>query len=113
MDIYREIGKRLQEIRQKSGLTQEKLSELSGISSNFISQIERGRNKCSVETIYKLAEALNLPMNELFNFKILNPVKDPYVKRIELMLRNLSKNDKNLVMDITEDTYNKIIKRKK
>jgi hypothetical protein len=51
-------------------------------------------------------------MNDLFNFKVANPVKDPYVKKIEMMLKNLSKKDKDLVMDITEDTYNKITKRK-
>ena len=113
MNIYQEIGKRLQEIRLKCDLTQERLSELSGISSNFISQIERGKNKCSVETIYKLATALDIPMNDLFNPKVSNPVKDPYIKRMEIMLKNLSKKDKDLVMDITEDTYNKLSRHKR
>lgn len=113
MDIYKETGKRLKEIRTKSNITQERLAELSGISSNFISQIERGRNKCSLETIHKLAIALNTPITNLINFKS-SPVnsKDKYQKQIELLLKNLNDNDKNLVMEITKDVYGKLKKRK-
>jgi transcriptional regulator with XRE-family HTH domain len=114
LNIYKELGKRIHEIRIKSNITQEKLAELSGVSSNFISQIERGRNKCSLETINSLSVAMNTPLSELFNFSLPNPTsKDSFTKRIEIMLKNLSGKDKNLVMDITEDTYNKIVRHNK
>ncbi len=67
MEIYREIGKRIRDIRTQAGITQEKLAELSGVSSNFISQIERGRNKCSLETISNLSSALNVPLYMSFS----------------------------------------------
>jgi transcriptional regulator with XRE-family HTH domain len=114
LDIYKELGKRIHEIRIKSNITQEKLAELSGVSSNFISQIERGRNKCSLETIDSLSNAMNTPLNELFNFRLPNPsFKDNFTKRIEIMLKNLSDKDKNLVLEITEDVYGKIKRNKR
>ena len=114
MEIYREIGKRIRDIRTQAEITQEKLAELSGVSSNFISQIERGRNKCSLETINNLSTALNVPLHELFSFRKANPTaKDSYTKRIEIMLKNLSDKDKSLVLDITADVYRKLKQQKR
>ena len=114
LDIYKEIGIRILEIRKQSGITQERLSELSGISSNFISQIERGRNKCSLETINKLSKALNTPLSSMFSFKnTKTAVRDSYVKKIEIMLKDMNDKDKNLVLEITEDVYGKIKKNKR
>ena len=114
MNIYKVLGKRIREIRIKSNITQERLAESSGISSNFISQIERGRNKCSLDTIYKLSQALNTPMSKLFNFAA-SPVaeKDAYKKRINMLMKNLSPRDKKLLMDITEDVYGKLKRGKR
>ena len=114
MEIYKEIGKRIRDIRIQSGITQEKVAELSGVSSNFISQIERGRNKCSLETIYSLSKALNINLYELFKFSSTKPsAKDNYAKRIEMLLNNLNDKDKNLVLEITTDVYSKIKHRKR
>lgn len=112
MSIYKELGKSIREIRIGLNLTQEKLAELAGLSSNFISQIERGRNKCSLDTIHKLSIALNTPLPELFSF-ISTPTKtkDIYQKRIEMLLNKLQKKDKKLLLDISEDVFRKIKKK--
>ncbi len=49
-------------------VTQEQLSEKSGVSSDFISQLERGLNSPSLDTIQKLADGLGVPIEELFQF---------------------------------------------
>lgn len=111
LNIYTEIGNRIRDVRLQSGITQEKLSELSGISSNFISQIERGKNKCSLETIHKLSEALSTPLPSLFSFKTSQTASEKsYIKRIEILLKDLNIKDKNLVLEITSDIYGKIKK---
>jgi transcriptional regulator with XRE-family HTH domain len=107
--IYKELGKKIRDIRIKSNITQEKLAELSGVSSNFISQIERGRNKCSLETISSLSIAMNTPLSALFSFDFSGQTsKDSYAQRIEMMLKNLPDKDKKLVLEITGDVYAKI-----
>ena len=43
VDLKEMIGSRIQEIRNKKGLTQDQLSEKVGISSKYLSSIERGK----------------------------------------------------------------------
>lgn len=57
---YKEIGKRIRAERRRQELTQEKLSEMADISESFLGHVERGGRILSVETLAKLANALNL-----------------------------------------------------
>jgi transcriptional regulator with XRE-family HTH domain len=57
---YRELGKRIRTERRKQDLTQEKLAEMSEISDSFMGHIERGGRTLSIETLAKIANALNL-----------------------------------------------------
>ena len=52
--------------RNKLNLTQEKLSELSGISSDYLSEIERGKRTPSFKRMDLIADALNLDVYKLF-----------------------------------------------
>ena len=61
--ITKSVGKRIQECRQKAGLTQEQLSEISGISQKHISRIEQGYHDTHFTMIYKIAKALNVPID--------------------------------------------------
>jgi transcriptional regulator with XRE-family HTH domain len=65
-DIYALVGKRLRAIRQKRLLTQAVVSERAGISSPFLSFLENGRKKGSLESYHKLAGALDVRLDELF-----------------------------------------------
>ena len=63
------FGKNLRKIRRSKDLTQEKLAEILGVSVEFVSNMERGVNAPSFETIEKIAEAFDLPFSELFTFE--------------------------------------------
>ncbi len=63
------FGKRLRKIRRHNDLTQERLAEMLGVSVEFVSNMERGVNAPSFETIEKIAQAFDLPVNELFTFE--------------------------------------------
>ncbi len=58
--IYLEVGRKIKEKRQELGLSQEALSDLSGVSSKFISDIERGVKKPSLATVHKILSALDI-----------------------------------------------------
>lgn len=66
-EIYRVIGRRIKELRNRKGLTQEKLSELSDLSVAFVGQVERGHNRASLVTIDKIADALQIEVSDLFS----------------------------------------------
>jgi transcriptional regulator with XRE-family HTH domain len=56
-------------MRSERGLTQEQLAERAGISVDFLSLIERGKSSPSFENLDELADALDVPVAELFSFE--------------------------------------------
>lgn len=57
------IGRKLKSSRLKRDKTIQELSEMSSVSSNMISRIERGLTTPSVEILMKLADALGLSLS--------------------------------------------------
>lgn len=65
MDIIHAFGARLQKIRKDSGLSQEKLAELSGLHRTYISSLERGSRNPTLITMQTIACALNVEISFL------------------------------------------------
>jgi transcriptional regulator with XRE-family HTH domain len=63
------FGRKLRQMRRHSDLTQERLAEILGVSVEFVSNMERGVNAPSFETIEKIAQAFDLPVARLFDFE--------------------------------------------
>jgi transcriptional regulator with XRE-family HTH domain len=59
------IGKTVGKKRQEKKLTQAQVSEITGLSRNYISDIENGRYAPSVDALAKLAKCLDLDLNFL------------------------------------------------
>ncbi len=60
------VGVRLRELREARGASMRSLATRSGLSANALSMIERGKTSPSVSTLYKLADALGVPITEFF-----------------------------------------------
>lgn len=60
MDMRKLVGDNVCRIRKEKGLTQERLSELSGLSQQYISDLERGKRNPTIVTIYELAMAMKV-----------------------------------------------------
>jgi transcriptional regulator with XRE-family HTH domain len=58
MDMRRITGKNVRHARLARQMTQEQLSEASGLSQQYISGLERGRRNPTVITLFELAQAL-------------------------------------------------------
>ena len=61
------FGARLRDARQQAGMSLRELARESDVSPSFISQIENGKAQPSVATIYGIARALDIAVNELFD----------------------------------------------
>lgn len=68
MELKKNIGKRIKEIRKQRGLSQEKLSEMVDIEQHTLSYIETGNNFFTAETLEKIIKALDIEPQELFDF---------------------------------------------
>ena len=67
--FYKNIGTKIKQLREQSGLTQEKLAEIAGISLDYMGKIEVCINKPGLKTILKLANALKVEPYKIFKFK--------------------------------------------
>lgn len=67
--IKKALGKRIAALRRAKGLSQEKLAEKSGYSTEFISLVERGVNAPSVVGLNRIACALRIEIKDLFDFR--------------------------------------------
>ncbi len=69
MSLKYQLGQKIQILRKKRRLTQEKFAELIGIDPKNVSKIENGNNYPSSETLTSIAKALDVEIYELFVFK--------------------------------------------
>ena len=59
------IGEILQEYRARKGMSQELLSGLAGLDRTHYSKIERGLRSPTLDTLFKIAQALEIPPHEI------------------------------------------------
>lgn len=61
----KEIGAAVRQMRKEAGLTQEKLSELSGVSRSHIAEIEAGKYSPTVKTLGAISQACGREIKNL------------------------------------------------
>ncbi len=62
-----DYGKRIKELRNKSGLTQAQLAEIVGFSTPFyLSQLETGKRDAGLSVLSKICNALNIELSDFF-----------------------------------------------
>ncbi|KRB82348.1 transcriptional regulator [Sphingomonas sp. Root710] len=60
MDMRKLVATNVARIRREKGLTQERLAELSGLSQQYLSGLERGNRNPTIVTLHELATALKV-----------------------------------------------------
>lgn len=68
---FRELGLTISYYRRLKGLTQTQLADLVGLSRTHISNIEapKVRTSLSLDSLFDIADALDVQVKELFNFR--------------------------------------------
>ena len=95
------FGKQLQRYRKRAGYSQEALAEKIECSSIFISFIERGAKAPGLDTLVKLANALDISVDILLG-KELNNYTSKKLKDIEGQLKMLPSLEQQKILDILE-----------
>lgn len=85
-----EIGSRVKLARKISGLSQQQLGDVAGITFQQIQKYERGQNRISASRLVEIAKALNKPVAYFYGDD--NSVVDMDAKLLG-PLKNLSPND--------------------
>jgi transcriptional regulator with XRE-family HTH domain len=63
--LLKTFGRSIRSLRKQRGLSQEDLAEASGLSRNYISDIERGVRNPSLLAVIGISRALRVPLRDL------------------------------------------------
>ena len=66
MDIRIALGQRIKELRLETGLSQEKFALSIGMDRSYYASIESGKRNVSICNIKKIADGLNVSLEDLF-----------------------------------------------
>jgi transcriptional regulator with XRE-family HTH domain len=61
------VGERIREARQRHGMSLRALARAVGVSASLISQIETGKSRPSVSTLYAITRALEISVEDVFD----------------------------------------------
>ncbi len=62
------LGERIRLLRNQRGLSQEGLAYKASINTSYMGQVERGEKSPTIDTLEKIALALDVTLEELFRF---------------------------------------------
>jgi transcriptional regulator with XRE-family HTH domain len=113
------IGYRLKELRESKELSQGDIEKRTGLLRCYISRVENGHTGPSVETLEKMARALEVPMYRLFHdgevgasIRNLKPAKDDewgskgkeadYLSKLCRLLAKMEPDDQKLLLHMAQ-----------
>lgn len=70
MDAKQLLGKNLRALRVAKGISQDDLSEISGLHRTYLSGIERGVRNPTITIIEQLARSLNVSLEQLLQERV-------------------------------------------
>ena len=93
------LGGRIKELRKARALSQDALSERIGIDPKHVSRIEVGKSYPSLDTLEKIAVALNVEIKDIFEF--MHQASDAkLLEDIRKMLKGASSEDLRIIFKI-------------
>ena len=103
MDNLSSIGHKIRAFRKEKGLSQSALADLIDISTESISNLERGIHRPTFETMIKISEQLNIPLGNFVDDAPDNKMKSSrrdMIAELNAIAHNLS--DTNLEVAINQ-----------
>ena len=98
---YSLIGEQIKFWRQQRSLTQEQLAEKVELTPGFISLMETGKKRASLETLLSVCRALNITTNDLLVGNQIIQDTDYNTEFSELTVK-LNESERHLVFEITK-----------
>ena len=69
IEKYKLLGLNVAYYRRRRGLTQEQLAEMVDVERTHIGNLELARNGVSLDVVFRVADALEIPVHKLFEFR--------------------------------------------
>ncbi|MBC6718667.1 helix-turn-helix domain-containing protein [Aurantimonas sp. DM33-3] len=105
-ELKRRFGRKVQELREARGLTQEHLAARIGRSVDTVSNIERGMNATRIEIAYLLAAELHVRLSDLFDIegasKSAEPIQHPALQEVVRLLETRDPETIKVIKNLVE-----------
>jgi transcriptional regulator with XRE-family HTH domain len=72
MDIKKDVGSRIKELRLQMGISQEALAHLADIDRTYMTSVENGRRNIAIVNLEKIITALNVTIQDFFTNELFN-----------------------------------------
>ena len=93
-DIAIRMGQRIRELRTDRKMSQEELAFKSGISPAHLGQIERATKNLTIDTVSKIAAALEVPISELFSENLMEfTTQNAVIEKINIHLERMTEEE--------------------
>ncbi|HEY6944483.1 MAG TPA: helix-turn-helix transcriptional regulator [Candidatus Acidoferrum sp.] len=80
-DFLASLGRRVRELRNRRGLTRKQVSQEADVSERHLAQLEAGEGNISVVLLQRVAEALHVPIANLFSSRTDEPAEKRLILR--------------------------------
>lgn len=110
MSLEHSVGIRIRAFRKQRGLTQERLAEIVERTPDSISQIERGINLPKFETLWRLAEALEVPVSSFFaglSEEASNPQREELLAELSARVAELTDRELEKLLDVVRSLWDR------
>lgn len=77
-----DVSERIRFLREKKGMTVNKLAITAGVSQSFLREIELGNKKPTVDTLSTLCNALDITLKDFFDDEKLSPARQDCLDEI-------------------------------
>lgn len=88
-ELKRRFGRRVKLLRERAALTQEQLAEKIDRTVDAVSNIERGIHATKIEIAYLISQAVNVPLEDLFELEPDTPKDRERRKELNLLVDEL------------------------
>lgn len=100
-DIAKQLGQRIRELRTERHMSQEELSFKASISPAHLGQIERALKNPTIDTIAKIAAALDIPIAVLFTMDtMVNTPHNATLGKINAQLLSMNEDEQKDILRI-------------
>lgn len=101
-NLQKRLGERIKELRKQRGLTQEGLAEGMDVHPSLIGPIESGNKFPRALTFARLAQALNVPLYQLWMFEPDVPVKQKNIQELLDFLKNRPEKEAAFLLSVAQ-----------
>ena len=104
------IGQNIMNKRRKAGYSQDRLSEIIGISKNALGKIERGECAPRADTVISVCRELKVAPNEIYpDYLLEDDHQDDQISEMMKKIQRLSEDQKNQFFMMMQVVFNGIV----